>query len=146
MQTLQYFTSKLLNVDVDFLGCSRTGGRDGLVTKRFQQYCPKLSWFTNVLSSAVYLASPASSGSTLKHSDPRPSYLCERDTHIRTRARAHARAHTHTSHTHTHRTPANSSSHTPDTRSSLVSTKQKALLLHVAFRCKGYFQNFVQKV
>jgi hypothetical protein len=69
-----------------------------LVTIQFQLLCLNL-WYNNVVFSAAFLASPASSGPKLIHSDPRLSYLCDTNTH------------THT-HTHTHRTPALLFSHT----------------------------------
>jgi hypothetical protein len=61
------------------------------------------------------LASPASSLSMLKHTSPRSSYLCD-----------------------AYRGRRLSSSHTRASRSTLVSQKQKALLLHVAFCCESY--------
>jgi len=61
------------------------------------------------------LASPASSGPTLQHTDPRPSCLCDAGSGCRL-----------------------SSSHTRASRSTLVSQKQKALFLHVAVCCESY--------
>ena len=65
------------------------------------------------------LASPASSGSMLKHTCPCPSYLCDADRGCKL-----------------------SSSNTQASHSNLVSQKQKALLLHVAFCFKSYLLKF----
>lgn len=58
--------------------------------------------------------SPASSGSTLNHTGPRLSYLCDADRGLQL-----------------------SSFHTWASHSTLVSQKQKTLLLHVAFCCES---------